>query len=136
MRRGTVRAANMSPVPEKKNGRRGVSILKRRGLWSDVAVDPMIVMCSTSSSSFGDGGASGLEGSEAVQPAGCEVSGLSDSDGICCVALAAGCEVSGFNSGVCWPEAVAEAGFEGARDGIVWLSRVSRREVIITWGTR
>jgi hypothetical protein len=32
MSRGTVRAANMSPVPEKKNGSNGVSILNKRGL--------------------------------------------------------------------------------------------------------
>ena len=74
----------MSPVPEKKNGSSGVSILNKRGLWSEVAVEPMIVMFSTFSS-FGIGGADDAEGldvSEAAQLAGCEVSALSDSVGI------------------------------------------------------
>ena len=45
----------------------------------------------------------------------------------------------GDSEGVCWLEAVPDAGFEvareGVRDGTVWLSRVRRREVMITWGT-
>lgn len=49
MRRGMVRAANMSPVPEKKRGSWGVSMRKRRGVKSDVAVEPMMVRFSTSS---------------------------------------------------------------------------------------
>jgi hypothetical protein len=47
-----VSAANMSPVPEKKRGSCGVSIRNRRGLKSDVAVEPMIVRFSTSSRSI------------------------------------------------------------------------------------
>jgi len=47
----TVRAANMSPVPEKKRGSWGVSMRKRRGVKSEVAVEPMIVRFSTESSS-------------------------------------------------------------------------------------
>lgn len=43
MRRGTMRAANMSPVPEKKRGRWGVVMRKRRGVCVDVDVEPIIV---------------------------------------------------------------------------------------------
>lgn len=35
-------AANMSPVPEKKTGKAGTVRRKRRGLKSEVAVDPTI----------------------------------------------------------------------------------------------
>ena len=38
--RATVRAANMSPVPEKKQSNCGISILNRRGLPSDRIVEP------------------------------------------------------------------------------------------------
>lgn len=38
-----VRAANMSPVPEKKRGSWGVSMRKRRGVKSEVAVEPRYV---------------------------------------------------------------------------------------------
>ena len=59
------------------------------------------------------------------------------------VVHADGCEVSAFcavdSAGVCVPEAVVEVGFEagrdGFRDGIVWLSCVKRKEVMITCGT-
>jgi hypothetical protein len=92
----------------------------------------MIVIFSTSSS-LDVGGADddgAWDGIEAGQAAGCEMSGLSEAAGICCDTCDAGCAAS--EVGVCWPEAVVEAGFEGARDGMVWLSLVSRREVMIT----
>jgi hypothetical protein len=90
----------------------------------------------STSSSLGFGGADGdgaWDGIEVDQAAGCDRSGLSDAADICSDTFDAGCAAS--EVGVCWPEAVVEAGFEGARDGIVWLSLVSRRDVMITWGT-
>lgn len=62
MRRGTVSAANKSPVPEKNIGRRGVSILNKRGLESEVAVEPIMVIFSTLSASD-DRGAGEVVGS-------------------------------------------------------------------------
>lgn len=44
--RATVSAANMSPVPLKKQSRRGTSTLKRRGLPSERAVEPIMVSVS------------------------------------------------------------------------------------------
>lgn len=44
--RATVNAANMSPVPLKKQSRRGTSTLKRRGLPSERAVEPIMVSVS------------------------------------------------------------------------------------------
>lgn len=73
-----VSAANMSPVPEKKSGSSGVSIRKRRGLKSDVAVDPMMVIfrtCSSSSNRCGGEGAldaSGFCGSDPASWLECE----------------------------------------------------------------
>ena len=116
MRRGTVSAANMSPVPEKKRGSAGVSIRKRRGLKSEVAVEPMIVRFSGSSTC--------TEASEGEAVARLDV-GQED-----------GCEVSAeWSVGVCWPD----GGLDGARDGVlegrVWLSRVRRSEVMMICGT-
>ena len=37
--------------------------------------------------------------------------------------------------GVCVPDAGFDAVLEGVREEIVWLSRVKRRDVMITWGT-
>ena len=65
-----VSAANMSPVPEKKRGSNGVSILNKRGLKSDVAVEPMIVMFSISSSKGGGGEEEGFEGGDVGNAAG------------------------------------------------------------------
>ena len=110
-------AANMSPVPEKKRGSSGVSIRKRRGLKSEVAVEPMMVMFLMSSSCDPRGGD---VGESALASAGCMVSAPD-------------------SVGVCRPEAVVEVVFEGVRegtrDGTVRLSRVNRSEVIITCGT-
>ena len=39
-RRATVRAANMSPVPEKKQSIAENEMLKRRGVWSERREDP------------------------------------------------------------------------------------------------
>lgn len=44
--RTRMRAANMSPVPEKKQSRAGTSILKRRGEYSEEAVEPKMEMVS------------------------------------------------------------------------------------------
>lgn len=41
-------------------------------------------------------------------------------------------EASWGSVGVCRPDAAADAGFEGAREGMVRLSLVKRRDVIIT----
>ena len=78
MRRGTVRAANMSPVPEKKRGIAGVSMRKRRGLKSEVAVLPMIVRFSTGSS-FSEFSAVGLFCGRVDEDSGSEAS----LDGVC-----------------------------------------------------
>jgi hypothetical protein len=71
----------MSPVPEKNNGRAGVSMRKRRGLWSLVAVEPIIVRFSGSSiSSSGETGAwegEELVGFDAGHDCGCVVAGSS-----------------------------------------------------------
>ena len=97
-------AANMSPVPEKKSGSAGVSMRNKRGLKSEVAVLPMMVRFSTTSS-FSGSSAVGLFCGR-VEDSGSEGS----VEGVCgCVA--------------------------GRLDGI-WLSRVRRREVMITCGTR
>ena len=104
MSRGTVSAANMSPVPEKKRGRAGVSMRKRRGLKSEVAVEPMMVRVSTTSS-FAGASAVGL------------VCGSVDESGS-----------EGSVEGVC--------GCVTGREVGIWLSRVRRREVMMTWGTR
>lgn len=42
--RTRMRAANISPVPEKKQSRAGTSILNRRGEYSEEAVEPMMEM--------------------------------------------------------------------------------------------
>lgn len=41
--RATIRAANMSPVPLKKQSRAGTSMRKRRGVPLDCVVEPMTV---------------------------------------------------------------------------------------------
>lgn len=50
-----------------------------------------------------------------------------------------GCEVAASgecaSDGVCDPDPVIDAGLEGALEERVWLSRVRRKEVIMTWGT-
>jgi len=50
-----------------------------------------------------------------------------------------GCEVAASSDcasdGVCGPDPVVDAGLEGALEERVWLSRVRRKEVIMTWGT-
>jgi hypothetical protein len=47
-----------------------------------------------------------------------------------------GCDVAASrccaSDGVCDPEPVVDAGLEGALEDIVWLSRVKRRDVMIT----
>jgi hypothetical protein len=47
-----------------------------------------------------------------------------------------GCDVAASrfcaSDGVCDPESVVDAGLDGALEDIVWLSRVKRREVMIT----
>jgi hypothetical protein len=52
------------------------------------------------------------------------------------VGHADGCEVAASSAcasdGVCVPVPEVEGGLEGALEEIVWLSRVSRREVMIT----
>jgi hypothetical protein len=52
------------------------------------------------------------------------------------VGHADGCEVAAWrvcaSDGVCVPDPEVEGGFEGALEETVWLSRVSRREVMIT----
>lgn len=115
MRRGMVSAANISPVPEKKRGSWGVSMRKRRGLKSDVAVEPIMVRFSMSSRLT------------------CGAWGWSDEEG---VGHVDGCEVAASrcwaSDGVCVPEPEVDAGLEGAREEMVWLSRVSRREVMMT----
>ena len=94
-----VSAANMSPVPEKNNGRAGVSMRKSRGLWSNVAVDPIIVRFSGTSSISGMG-------------VDCWGSGDEEAGHDC------GCEVAGSSLGDEGPEGAFELGFEGARDGV------------------
>lgn len=135
-----VRAANMSPVPEKKRGSSGVSMRKRRGLKSEVAVEPMMVMFLISSSSC-SGAAGGWSEVVASVVSGVDVEGCSEEPS--CVGCEAGCVRAGSrcgdSTGVCRPEGVADAGFdparEGTRDDTVRLSRVNRRDVIITCGT-
>jgi hypothetical protein len=55
------------------------------------------------------------------------------------VGHAEGCDFAAsrrcVSDGVCVPDPAVDAGLEGALDEIVWLSRVKRREVMITWGT-
>lgn len=115
MRRGMVSAANMSPVPEKKRGSCGVSMRKRRGLWSEVAVEPMMVRVSMSSRLIsGAGGAAGVEVVGQVE--GCEVAASRDCGSV----------------GVCEPVPAWEVGRVGEREESVWLSRVKRREVMMT----
>lgn len=114
MRRGMVRAANMSPVPEKKRGRWGMSMRKRRGLKLDVAVEPIMVRFSMSSRLIW--GACGWSDEEVGHVDGCEVAASR----------------WWASDGVCVPEPEVDAGLEGALEEIVWLSRVRRREVIMT----
>lgn len=95
----------MSPVPEKKSGSWGVSMRKRRGLWSEVAVEPIIVRFSTSAMSISGFASAGA--ADVVVGAVCVVEGL-------CVRVPA---------------------FETGREGMVWLSRVRRSDVMITCGT-
>lgn len=47
-----------------------------------------------------------------------------------------GWDVAASKEGDCRPDAVVDAGFDGAREDTVWLSRVRRREVMMTCGTR
>jgi hypothetical protein len=55
------------------------------------------------------------------------------------VGQADGCEIAASrlwaSDGVCVPEPEVDAGLEGALEEIVWLSRVSRRDVMMTCGT-
>ena len=113
MRRGTVSAANMSPVPEKNSGSCGVSMRKRRGLWSEVAVLPIIVRFEISEGSTGGG--------ERVEGCELEAGGVHDW----------GWDFAGSRDG----DGDLEAVREGVREGTVWLSFVRRREVMMTWGT-
>jgi hypothetical protein len=94
----------MSPVPEKNKGNAGVSMRNKRGLKSEVAVEPMMVRFSTTSS-FSDAEAVGL------------FCGRVDESGS-----------EGSVEGVC--------GCVTGREVGIWLSRVRRREVMMTWGTR
>lgn len=93
---------------------------KSRGLWSNVAVDPIIVRFS---------------GSSSISEMEVDSGGLGDED----VGHDCGCEVAGSSLGDEGPDGAFELGFEGAldgaREGSVWLSRVRRREVMITCGT-
>lgn len=54
----------------------------------------------------------------------------------CEVGHAEGCDVAASNpapsDGVCVPDVGLETGLEGAREGTVWLSRVKRRDVMMT----
>jgi hypothetical protein len=95
MRRGIVSAANMSPVPEKKSGSAGVSMRKRRGVKSEVAVEPIMVRSSTSSKSillcsasegFEAGALEVLDCSPVGREEGCDVSALrsGDLEGVWC----------------------------------------------------
>lgn len=113
MRRGMVRAANMSPVPEKKRGSWGVSMRKRRGLWSEVAVEPMMVRFSMSSES--------------------EVRGV-------CWDLGRFSQVEGWEVAASWAWVfegvwVPVPAFDTGLEDTVWLSRVKRSDVMITCGT-
>lgn len=97
-------------MPEKKRGSFGVSMRKRRGLKSDVAVEPMMVRYSTSARLI-----SGVVcGDEAD------------------VGHVEGCEVAASRWFGVW---APEPGLDGAREEMVVLSRVSRKEVMITCGT-
>ena len=113
IRRGMVRAANMSPVPEKKRGSCGVSMRKRRGLWSEVAVEPMMVRFSMSSESLRGVLCWGLGRCSQVEE--CEVAA----------------SWGWVFEGVCVPVPAFDTGLEDT----VWLSRVKRSDVIMTWGT-
>lgn len=113
IRRGMVRAANMSPVPEKKRGSWGVSMRNRRGLWSEVAVEPMMVRFSISESSWTGVLCWGLGRCSQVE--GCEV------------AASWGWLVEGV-----W---VPVPAFDTGLEDTVWLSRVKRRDVMMTCGT-
>jgi hypothetical protein len=95
MSRGMVRAANMSPVPEKKSGSSGVSIRKRRGVKEVVAVEPMMVM-SLISSSWSSGSCGGLGRDEFSASEWFGFAGLKREDSPFCVECDAGCVIAGL----------------------------------------
>ena len=103
-----ISAANMSPVPEKNNGKAGMSMRKRRGWWSEVAVEPIIVRFSTSSSS--------------TERSRCW-SFDDESSGACDAGNAGECDAAasplGDLEGVWVPEAGFDAVLDGAREEIV-----------------